>query len=259
MKSVYHLHLTDEQIEGAKLALLPGDPARVEKIARTAPLERARFLASKREYTTWISYIDKTPVLTTSTGIGGPSTSIAVEELAQLGVRIFIRVGTTGAIQPCINIGDVVITTGAVRLDGASRHYAPIEYPAVADHEIVHALIQAAQSLKIPHHVGITCSSDTFYPGQERYDTFSGYVPRHLRGSFEEWQRLNVLNYEMEAATLFVMCSALGLRASCVAGVAAQRTRSESVALDQLQMSEEDAIRVATKAVEILIQRLSSR
>jgi len=136
MKSVYHLHLTDDQIEGAKIALLPGDPARVEKIARTAPLEQARFLASKREFTTWIGYIGETPVLTTSTGIGGPSTSIAV--LAQLGVKIFIRVGTTGAIQPYI--GDVVITTGAVRLEGASTHYAPIEYPAVADHEIVRAL-----------------------------------------------------------------------------------------------------------------------
>ena len=102
--------------------------------------------------------------------------------------------------------------------------------------------------------MGITCSSDTFYPGQERYDTLSGYVPRHLRGSLEEWQRLNVLNYEMEAATLFVMCNALGLRAGCVAGVAAQRTSSESVVLDQLQMSEENAIRIATKAVEILLQ-----
>jgi uridine phosphorylase len=141
-----------------------------------------------------------------------------------------------------------------VRLDGASTHYAPIEYPAVADYEIVRALIQAARKLQIPYHVGITCSSDTFYPGQERYDTFSGYVPRHLQGSLEEWRRLNVLNYEMEAATLFVMCNALGLRAGCVAGVAAQRTRSESVALDQLQMSEENAIRVAAKAVEILIQ-----
>lgn len=100
MKSVYHLHLTDEQIEGAKLALLPGDPARVEKIARTAPLERARFLASKREYTTWISYIDKTPVLTTSTGIGGPSTSIAVEELAQLGVRILFASGRPAPSSP---------------------------------------------------------------------------------------------------------------------------------------------------------------
>ncbi len=141
-------------------------------------------------------------------------------------------------------------------LDGASMHYAPIEYPAVADYEIVHALIQAAQSLKIPHHVGITCSSDTFYPGQERYDTFSEYVPKHLRGTLEEWRRLNVLNYEMEAATLFVMCNALGLRAGCVAGVAAQRTSSESVVLDQLQHSEEHAMRAATKAVEILLQSL---
>jgi uridine phosphorylase len=165
-RQVYHLDLTDETIESARFALLPGDPGRVEAIAKTAPFKKSRELAYKREFRTWLGYMNNIPVLVTSTGIGGPSTSIAIDELAQLGVRTFLRVGTTGAIQPHINVGDVIITIGAVRLDGASTHYAPIEYPAVAHHDVVQALIQAAQDLNIPYHVGITCSSDTFYPAK---------------------------------------------------------------------------------------------
>src|SRR5512142_1566838 len=138
-KSVYHLALDDTMIEGARLALLPGDPGRVMAIAATAPIERGREVACKREYRSWLGYIGQVPVLVTSTGIGGPSASIAIDELAQLGIRTFLRVGTTGAIQPHVAVGDVIVTTGAVRLDGASTHYAPIEYPAVADHRVVHA------------------------------------------------------------------------------------------------------------------------
>jgi uridine phosphorylase len=143
-RSVYHLDLDDTRIEGARVALLPGDPGRVSDIATAAPIERAREIACKREYRTWLGYVGGTPVLVTSTGIGGPSASIAIDELAQLGVRTFVRVGTTGAIQADVKVGDVVVTTGAVRLDGASSHYAPIEYPAVAHHEVVTALLRAA-------------------------------------------------------------------------------------------------------------------
>ena len=128
---VFHLGLTRAQLEGATLAIIPGDPARVERIARK--LDNPRHLSTQREFTTWLAYIDGKPIVVCSTGIGGPSTSIAVEELAQLGVRTFLRVGTTGAIQPHINVGDVLVTTGAVRLDGASQHFAPLAYPAVAD------------------------------------------------------------------------------------------------------------------------------
>src|SRR5512133_1863381 len=127
IKSVYHLALDDTAIEGARLALLPGDPGRVAEIAATAPIERAREIACKREYRTALAYIGRTPVLVTSTGIGGPSASIAIDELAQLGVRTFLRVGTTGAIPADVKVGEVVVTTGSVRLDGASTHYAPIE------------------------------------------------------------------------------------------------------------------------------------
>jgi uridine phosphorylase len=247
-RTVYHLALSRSMLAGATIALLPGDPARVEHIAQTSPLERGKALANKREFRSWLAYAGKASVLVTSTGIGGPSTSIAVDELAQLGVSTFIRVGTTGAIQSDIDIGDVIVTTGAIRMDGASSHYAPVEYPAVAHIDVVNALLGAAAELGTPVRHGITCSSATFYPGQERVDSFSGYVPRHLQGLTEEWRRLHVLNYEMEAATLFTMASSMGLRAGCAAGVVVNRTREEHVTLADLELGERNAVKVAVLA-----------
>jgi uridine phosphorylase len=252
-RSVYHLALRKGLLEGARLALLPGDPGRVEHIARSAPLERARELASKREYRTWIAYAGGQPLLVTSTGIGGPSASIAIDELAQLGVTTFIRVGTTGAIQSHVDVGDVIVTTGAVRLDGASTHYAPIEYPAVAHHDVVSALLAASRAAGVAGRAGVTCTTDTFYPGQERYDSFTGYVPRRFQGITEEWRRLGVLNYEMEAATLLTMASAMGLRAGCAAGVVVNRTRSEHVTADDLERGERNAVTVAVRAAALLV------
>jgi len=253
---VYHLNLSTEKIKAAKFVLLPGDPKRVEVIAKTSPLEVGKSceLAYKREFCTFLSYIENTPVLITSTGIGGPSAAIAIDELAQLGVKTFLRVGTTGAIQPHINVGDVIITTGAVRLDGASTHYAPIEYPAVAHYEVVLALIEAAQTLNIPYHVGVTCSTDTFYPGQERKDSFSPYILRRFQGITEEWRQLNVLNYEMEAATVLTLTSALGLRGGCVTGVVDSRKKSEHITKEGLEQGQQNAVRVAVKAIEKLVR-----
>jgi uridine phosphorylase len=252
MADVFHLGLTRDQLGGAGVALLPGDPARVSVIAGVLPGEAVE-AAANREFRTWVVRGPAGAVAVTSTGIGGPSTAIAVEELAQLGVHTFIRVGTTGAIQARVAVADVVITTGAVRLDGASSHYAPLEYPAVADHHVTHALIEAAQEAGIPYHAGITASSDTFYPGQERYDTFSGYVLRRFQGSAEEWRRLGVLNYEMESATLFVVAATLGLRAGCVAGVLVNRTLAERVDETTARPAERNAITVATRAALRLI------
>ncbi|MBE7413744.1 MAG: uridine phosphorylase [Deltaproteobacteria bacterium] len=176
-------------------------------------------IASRREFTTCLTEALGRKVLVTSTGIGGPSTSIAIDELAQLGVTHFIRVGTTGAIQDDIKNGDCVITTGSVRLDGASTHYAPIEYPAVADFSIVAALVLGAKEAGVRFHVGVTASSDTFYPGEERSDSFMKYKLRRFRGATREWKALHVLNYEMESSTLLTVTSALGLRGGCVTGV----------------------------------------
>ncbi len=240
--AVNHLGIDAGQIEGATLALLPGDPARVGLIAAT--LDSPRAIASEREFTTWV---------VTSTGIGGPSLSIAVEELAELGVRTFVRVGTTGAIQPGIAPGDVVISTGAVRLDGASRHFAPLEYPAVADFGVVGALIEGAVANEVRMHLGITASSDTFYPGQERRDTFRGYVLPELQGSIQMWSTLGVLNFEMEAATLFVMAATMGLRAGAVSGVILNRAETESLADGAVAMAEQNAVLVATSAAAVLL------
>jgi uridine phosphorylase len=226
MADVFHLGLTERMLEGATLAILPGDPARSGRIA--ASTDRAQPLATQREFVSHLGWLDDRPIVVCSTGIGGPSTSIAVEELAQLGVRTFLRVGTTGGIQPDIEPGDVIVSTAAVRLDGASHHFAPLEYPAVADFACTTALVAAAKAAGIVPHIGITASSDTFYPGQERYDTHSGRVVQRFRGSLEEWRSMGVLNYEMEAATLFTMCSSQGLRAGCVAGVLVNRTRQET-------------------------------
>ncbi len=251
MKKVYHLALDRQTIQGAEFALLPGDPERVPKIA--AALDPgARQIAQRREFRTYLGRLGGQPVLITSTGIGGPSASIAIDELAQLGVRTFIRVGTTGAIQPRIAVGDVVVTTGSVRLDGASTHYAPIEYPAVADHQVVRALVDAAAELGMPFHVGITASSATFYPGEERSDSFSGYVLRSFRGATDEWRRLKVLNYEMESATLLTVCSALGLRGGCVTGVV-NVAAGGPIREQDLARGEEAAIAVAVAAIRRLV------
>lgn len=222
---VFHLDLARADLQGASLAIVPGDPQRVKKIA--ALMDNAVHLASHREFTTWRAEIDGKAVIVCSTGIGGPSTSIAVEELAQLGIHTFLRVGTTGAIQPGINVGDVLVTTGSVRLDGASQHFAPLEFPAVADFACTTALVEAAKDVGATTHIGITASSDTFYPGQERYDTFSGRVVSRFQNSMKEWQRMGVLNYEMESATLLTMCASQGLRAGMIAGVIVNRTQQE--------------------------------
>lgn len=228
---MFHLGLERSQLQGAALAILPGDPARVGRIAaevaeRPGGADLGQ-LASHREYTSALATLDDRPLVVCSTGIGGPSTSIAVEELAQLGVTTFLRVGTTGGIQPHVETGDVIVTQAAVRLDGASTHFAPLEYPATSTFDCTRALVDAATELDLTHHVGITASSDTFYPGQERYDTVAGDVATRFKGSLAEWQRLGVLNYEMESATLFTMCAANGWRAGCVASVIASRGREE--------------------------------
>ena len=225
---LYHIGISANMLKGAKYALLPGDPGRVEALAKA--LGPAEFLGSHREYTSWLADLEGNPILICSTGMGGPSVAIGVEELARLGITHFIRVGTTGSIQEKVNLGDVVINNAAVRLEGTSGHYAPIEFPAVADLQLTNALVEGAKKAKVKYHVGISISSDTFWPGQERYDSFTGYVPRRFQGSCAEWQQLGATNYEMEAATLFIVAQSFGLAAACVCGVVAKRTKSEKVA-----------------------------
>ncbi|MFM2483079.1 uridine phosphorylase [Celerinatantimonas sp. YJH-8] len=249
--SVFHLGLNEHDIAGATLAIIPGDPARVERIA--GQLERSQILARTREFTSARAYLGDVPIIICSTGIGGPSTSIAVEELAQLGIRTFLRVGTTGAIAPHIQVGDLIITTGSVRLDGASQHFAPLEYPAVADFYATQALVRSAEQLGYQAHVGITASSDTFYPGQERYDTYTGRVNARFRGSLKEWQSLGVLNYEMESATLLTMCASSGLKAAMIAGVIVNRAQQEIPDETLMAQTEQRAVTAVIAAARQLL------
>lgn len=250
--AVFHLGVSKDDLKGATLAIIPGDPARVARIAQY--LDNPNFLKAQREYTLYIGELDGHSVVVCSTGIGGPSTSIAVEELAQLGVTNFLRVGTTGAIQPDINVGDIIVTTGSVRLDGASLHFAPMEFPAVADYFLTTALFQAATAQNSKVHVGITASSDTFYPGQERYDTFSQRVVRRFRGSAKEWQDMGVLNFEMESATLLTMCASSGLNAGCVAGVIVNRHHGEMPDANKHKEIESNSVSVVIEAARLVLK-----
>lgn len=251
MAKLYHIKLDKKSLCGARVALLPGDPFRSERIAEEAASTLGgtqKRLAWNREYCTHLVRFRGSNVLVTSTGIGGPSTSIAVDELARLGVKTFIRVGTTGALKKGIKTGEAIITTGAVRLDGASTHYAPIEFPAVADLDVTNALVQGAKDSKIKYHTGISASSDTFYPGEERSDSFRRYTIRALRGSSLEWQRLGVLNYEMESSTLLTLTSSMGLSGGCVTGVV-NRAGGGRITDKDLRLGEGAAIKTAVAAL----------
>lgn len=250
MEKVFHLGLTRDDLKGATLAIVPGDPDRSARISSL--LDDPECLAKTREFHVYRGVLNGHNIVVCSTGIGGPSTSIAVEELAQLGINTFLRIGTTGAIQPHINEGDILISQASVRLDGASQHFAPLSYPAASDFFATQAIVNACNELGIQFHIGITASSDTFYPGQERYDTHSGYVPRAFQGSCEEWQKLGVMNYEMESATLFTMCAALGLRAACVAGVLVNRTKQEIPNVDHGEIERKSVAVVIEAAKQLL-------
>lgn len=250
-KKAFHIQLSPEDVEGIELVLLPGDPQRVPKICNY--LTKVRPLAHHREYNSMRGEKDGRRILVISTGIGGPSTAIAIEELAMLGLRRFIRIGTSGAIQPGIDPGDLVISSGAVRLDGTSRHIAPVEYPAVADYQLVTALMASCRQHKATFHHGITATSDTFYQGQNRQDSFKkGFLIRDLQGQLEELQHLNVLSYEMEAATLLTQTNAYGLQGACILGILVNRTQKERPDESKIAAAEEQVIRVAVDAVSHL-------
>lgn len=211
-------HLKIEPGDIAQYVLLPGDPGRVAVISKL--WDEHRHVATNREYVTHTGVYRGVPISCTSTGIGAPSTSIAMEELARCGGRVFIRVGTAGTFLDSIHNGDMVIFDGAMRLDGASRLYAPIEYPAVASHDVVEAAISAATELGLRHHVGITRSADTFYAGHPRPgSSYNGYWQSGWAEHFDDLARLNIAAAEMEASVIFVLARVWGLRAGGMAVV----------------------------------------
>ncbi|QOI10849.1 uridine phosphorylase [Blochmannia endosymbiont of Colobopsis nipponica] len=249
--SAFHLGLNSLDIKSAILAIIPGNPQRVSKIA--SMMSNPSHLSTRREFVVWRAEINENIIIVCSTGIGGPSTSIVVEELAQLGIRIFLRVGTTGAIQEYINVGDLLIINAAVRLDGASQHFAPLEFPAVSNFDCTTSLVKAAKHVGVRFHLGFSVSSDTFYPGQERYNTYTGYVITKLRGSMQEWQNMGVMSYEMESATLLTMCAVQGLKAGVITGVIVNRLKNEIPNNKTIRKIEKSTANVVIKAAQILL------
>lgn len=212
----YHIQAGEGDI--APYVLLPGDPGRVETIART--WDESRLIAKNREYVTCTGLYKGVPISCTSTGIGAPSTAIAIEELARLGAKTFLRVGTCGTFQDYVNNGDIVIFDSAARYDGASLLYAPIEFPAAANYEVINACIRAAKKLKITSHVGTTRSADTFYAKHPKPgSSFNNYWQSNWRYHFEDLKRLNVTCSEMEAGIILVLARIWGLRAGGMAVV----------------------------------------
>ena len=238
----YHIHCKSGDIN--KYVLLPGDPGRVKLIADE--WDESRFIASHREYTTYSGKYSGVPITACSTGIGGPGASIALEELAELGADTFIRIGTCGAIQENINCGDLIICSGAMRQDGTSDEYIDKTYPAIANHEIILALIEACERLGKTYHVGISCSTSSFYCGQAR-PGFKGYTQSFTENKIRDLQAAGVTNFEMEAATIFTLAGLYGMRAGAIFTVVADRNKNQFV-----NKGTDDSIQAANLAVKIL-------
>ncbi len=243
----YHIQVGEGDV--GRYVILPGDPKRCVKIARY--LDNAQLMADSREYVTYTGYLDGVKVSVTSTGIGGPSAAIALEELVKAGADTFVRIGTCGGMQTDVKSGDLVIATGAIRMEGTSREYAPIEFPAVPDIQVTNALIGAARMRQEAFHVGVVQCKDSFY-GQ--HDPEGKPVGYELLDKWEAWKRLGCLASEMESAALFVAASSLGVRAGSCFLVMANQER-ERAGLDNPVVHDTDrAVRVAVEAVRRLIR-----
>lgn len=243
----YHIQVAKGEV--GRYVIMPGDPKRCVKIAEY--LDDPVLIADNREYVTYTGTLDGVKVSVTSTGIGGPSASIAMEELYRCGADTFIRIGTCGGMQTEVKSGDVVIATGAVRMEGTSREYAPIEYPAVPDLGVTNALVEAAGKLETDYHTGVVQCKDSFY-GQHEPEVKP--VSYELLNKWEAWKRLGCLASEMESAALFIVASHLRVRTGSCFLVVANQER-EKLGLENPVVHDTDmAIRVAVEAVRRLIK-----
>ena len=244
----YHIGLKEG--DAGEYVLLPGDPKTCEKIAQY--FDNPKLVADRREYTTYTGFLDGVKVSVTSTGIGGPSASIALEELVKVGAKTFIRVGTCGGIQTEVKGGDLVIATGAIRMEGTSKEYAPIEFPAIANIDVVNSLVKASENLGYNHHTGIVQCKDAFY-GQHNPELMP--VNYELLNKWEAWKKLGCLASEMESAALYVVASFLKVKIGSVFLVVANQER-EKLKLENPVVHDTDmAIKTAIEALRILIKK----
>ena len=241
MEKEYHIGLKKGDV--GRYVLLPGDPARTELIAKH--FDNAREVAFTREYRTFTGTVDGIKVSTTSTGIGCPSAAIAIEELAKIGADTFIRVGTAGSLQKEVKLGDVVISTGAVREEGTTRQYVPLSYPAVANLEVTNALVKAAKGLGFRYHPGIVHCKDAFYTEGAKDLPLAEYNEE----MWQAWYRSNVLATSMETSALFVISSIKRLRAGEVLAIIGLTYADQPIAK---KVGITEAIKTAIEAVKIL-------
>ena len=243
----YHIAVAPGEI--GEICILPGDPGRCRKIAEL--LDEPEYISTNREFEIWNGKLGNKKVTVCSTGIGGPSTAIAVEELVACGAKTLIRVGTCGGIALDVKCGDVVIASGAVRQDGTSREYAPAEFPAVPDLYTTAALFGAARALGYTAHVGVVQSKDSFY-GQHSPKRMP--TSAELLEKWEAWKRLGVLASEMEASTLFVVGASLGVKTAACFHVVWNQERADAgldTAADESHETEK-AIKVAIEAIKMM-------
>ena len=245
----YMMHLRCKKGDVGRYCIIPGDPGRVESIA--SYFDDAKQVSQNREYNLWTGYLLGEKVSVCSTGIGGPSASIALEELNQCGADTFIRTGTCGGIDLNVQSGDIVVATGAIRFEHTSLEYAPIEFPAVPDLDITNCLVKATKNLGLPLHTGVVQNKDSFY-GQHCPSKSPVYYD--LLQKWESWKRLGVKASEMESAAVFVVAAALGCRAGSCFHVVWNQER-EAAGLDQ-KMSEDtsNSVKVAVEALKLLIE-----
>ena len=242
----YHIGL--KQGDVGKYVILPGDPKRCVKIA--AYFDDAKLVADNREYITYTGFLNGEKVSVTSTGIGGPSASIAMQELVNVGADTFIRVGTCGGMDINVKGGDVVIATGAIRMEGTSKEYAPVEFPAVANLDVINALVSSAKNLGYSYHTGVVQCKDSFY-GQHSPDVMP--VSYELKNKWEAWKRLGCLASEMESAALFIVASFLKVRVGSVFLTVANQEREKLNLENPVVHDTEKAIKTAVEALKILI------
>ena len=243
----YHIGLKPGDV--GRYVILPGDPGRCEKIA--AFFDDAKLVCQNREYVTYTGTLEGVPVSVVSTGIGGPSASIAMEELANIGADTFVRVGTCGGMDVDIIGGDVVIANGAVRMEGTSKEYAPIEYPAVPDYDVTGALISAARTLKKTYHVGVVECKDSFY-GQHQPERHP--VSYELLNKWKAWCAMGCKASEMESAALFIVGAYRKVRVGTVLLVVANQERAAAGLPNPQVHDTEAAIEVAIEAIRQMIR-----
>lgn len=254
MATVYaeneEFHLKIHAGDVGKYVFLCGDPGRCEKIARY--FDAPEFVSTNREYTIWNGFLNGEKVSVCSTGIGGPSAAIALEELVHCGAEVFIRVGTSGGMAPDVQGGDVVIGTGAIRMEGTSKEYVPVEYPAVADYRIVTALADAAkEEPDCVWHVGVLQCKDSFYGQHDPESMPGGY---ELKNKWDAWVRCGALASEMESAALFIVGAVRRVRVGSIMQVLANQTRRAMGLPDRVLLDTDLVIRVAVRAMKQLIE-----